>query len=285
MLRYPAPASKSDWESALPIGNGRLGAMVYGDVHTETLRLNEESVWYGGPQTRTPKSSAHLSRLRALIRNGEHAEAERLARKRFLARPRSARHYEPLGQCYLEFQHEDAIENYERSLDLDNAEVKLDYTVGGNRVRRRYIASFPDSVVAVHVEAEQPVRFSVYLTRMSDKWYETNEFLDSITVNGEYVVLHATPGGKDSNSLCMVTGAKCADLEGTIQVAGTTLEITSKNALLVIAANTSYEPNITLEDVAVRTVSSALQDPPSTLWARHQHDWTKFYGRQSLQLL
>ncbi|KAJ4353574.1 uncharacterized protein N0V89_005304 [Didymosphaeria variabile] len=284
MLRYPAPAHKSDWESALPIGNGRLGAMVYGGVHTETLRLNEESVWYGGPQARTPKSAAHLPRLRELIRKREHAEVDKLVKKRFLARPRSARHYEPLGQCYLEFEHGEEFVKYERTLDLEKAEVMVEYTVGGSRVRRKYIASFPDKVIAVRVEAEQPVRFSVNLTRMSDKWYETNEFLDSVDVRDGKIVLHATPGGKRSNSLCMVAGVKCHDAAGTVDVVGTSLEVTSTNALILIGVSTSYEPEIDLEKTALERVSPALQHSPDALWARHQSDWTSIYGQQSLQL-
>ena len=285
MLRYPAPAHKSDWESALPIGNGRLGAMVYGDVTTETLRLNEESVWYGGPQDRTPRSAAHLPRLRELIRQREHAEVEKLVRSRFLARPRSARHYEPLGQCYLEFEHGEEYGEYERILDLEKAEVKIRYTAGGNHVTRRYIASLPDSVIAISIEAERPVRFSVNLTRMSDKWYETNEFLDSVAISEKKIVLHATPGGKDSNRLCMVAGAKCEDEEGTIEVVGTTLEITSRKALVVIGARTTYEPTDELQDATIRIVSVALSSRTSKLWIRHQDDWTGLYGRQSLQLL
>ncbi|KAJ4287754.1 hypothetical protein N0V90_012458 [Kalmusia sp. IMI 367209] len=284
MLRYPAPAEKSDWESALPIGNGRLGAMVYGGLHTEMLRLNEESVWYGGPQARTPKSAPHLPSLRRKIREGKHAEAERLVRKRFLASPRSARHYEPLGQCYLSFEHEDEeVENYARTLDLEAAEVRVDHTLGGNHMKRRYISSFPDDIIAVHVQSSRPVRFSVSLSRMSDKWYETNEFLDSITVQDQKIILQATPGGKDSNRLCLVAGAKCLDKEGTIEVIGTTLEITSTDAVIVIGARTKYQ-HVSPEEIAPLDISRALQHSPNALWSRHLEDWSALYTRQSLHL-
>lgn len=284
MLHYPSPAHKSDWESALAIGNGRLGAMVYGGAHTETLRLNEESVWYGGPQARTPKSAAYLPQLRELIRKREHVEVEKLVRKRFLARPRSARHYEPLGQCYLEFEHGEEVGNYARTLDLEKAEVRVEYTAGGNRVRKKYISSFPDSVIAIHIQADMPVRFSVNLTRMSDKWYETNEFLDSVTVRDGNLILHATPGGRNSNRLCVVAGVKCQDGAGTVEVIGASLEVTSSDALIIIGASTSYEPNIDLEETAIKRVSLAIQCSPDALWARHQNDWKRIYGRQSLQL-
>lgn len=104
-LHYKQPSKQ--WSEALPVGNGRLGAMVHGRTTTELLQLNEDSVWYGGPQDRTPRDAyRNLPLLRQLIREGRHAEAEELVRTAFFASPASMRHYEPLGNCYLEFGHE-----------------------------------------------------------------------------------------------------------------------------------------------------------------------------------
>lgn len=104
-LHYTEPSKQ--WSEALPVGNGRLGAMVHGRTTTELLQLNEDSVWYGGPQDRTPRdANRNLPLLRQLIREGRHAEAEELVRTAFFASPASMRHYEPLGNCYLEFGHE-----------------------------------------------------------------------------------------------------------------------------------------------------------------------------------
>lgn len=104
-LHYNQPSKQ--WSEALPVGNGRLGAMAHGRTTTELLQLNEDSVWYGGPQNRTPRDAyRNLPLLRQLIREGRHAEAEELVRTAFFASPASMRHYEPLGNCYLEFGHE-----------------------------------------------------------------------------------------------------------------------------------------------------------------------------------
>lgn len=104
-LHYTQPSKQ--WSEALPVGNGRLGAMVHGLTTTELLQLNEDSVWYGGPQDRTPRDAyRNLPLLRRLIRECRHAEAEELVRTAFFASPASMRHYEPLGNCYLEFGHE-----------------------------------------------------------------------------------------------------------------------------------------------------------------------------------
>lgn len=108
-LHYTQPSKQ--WTEALPVGNGRLGAMVHGRTTTELLQLNEDSVWYGGPQDRTPRDAyRNLALLRQLIREGRHAEAEELVRTAFFASPASMRHYEPLGNCYLEFGHEHTSE-------------------------------------------------------------------------------------------------------------------------------------------------------------------------------
>ena len=131
-LHFKAPAS--EWSQSLPIGNGRLGAMVYGRTTTELLQLNENSVWYGGPQDRTPRDALkNLPRLRSLIRAGNHAEAETLVQKAFFAIPHSHRHYEPLGTLTLEFGHEEAnVQNYRRALDLATAVTSVRYGIVGS---------------------------------------------------------------------------------------------------------------------------------------------------------
>ncbi|KAF2179761.1 glycoside hydrolase family 95 protein [Zopfia rhizophila CBS 207.26] len=283
MLRYNTPADPANWEAALPIGNGRLGAMVYGGVYAETLRLNEESVWYGGPQSRTPDAREHLPHLRELIRDGKHREAESLVRARFFATPRSGRHLEPLGTCNIEFHHESEINGYTRTLDLENAQVTVEYSIEGNKIRRQYISTFADNVIAIHVEADEATSFCVSLTRMSDKWYETNEFLDSIEVLDGSVVMHATPGGRDSNRLCTVVAARCEDQDSSIQIVGRSLMITSKDALVIIGAQTTYRYS-DVEAVALSDVSEALKKSSAVLWERHVLDWQEFYGRQVLRL-
>ncbi|KAF2637436.1 hypothetical protein P280DRAFT_509674 [Massarina eburnea CBS 473.64] len=285
MLRYPAPADKADWESALPIGNGRLGAMIYGGVATEILRLNEESVWYGGPQNRTPQSAVFLPELRDLIRRKRHAEAEVLAKKRFLARPRSARHYEPLGQCFLEFEHAGEYKNYERCLDLENAEVNIRYELNGNVIRRSCIASFPHGVIAIRIQAEEIIAFSVALSRMSDKWYETNEFLESLAIRDGKISMCATPGGKNSNQAWLVAGVRCWDKDGGTEVVGRTLNVRSRDVVIILGARTLWNnKNGDPELEAAEDVEDALKISPEKLWGEHRKDWQCIYGRQKLQL-
>src|SRR5690242_19396658 len=102
-LLFDGPAA--DWEEASPVGNGRLGAMVYGQPRQERLQLNEDSVWYGGPRDRNnPDARANLPEIRRLIFEGKLKEAERLARLALSGLPESQRHYLPLGHLLLDFE-------------------------------------------------------------------------------------------------------------------------------------------------------------------------------------
>src|SRR5690606_35740522 len=101
-LWYRNPAEV--WEEALPVGNGRLGAMVFGRVDREHIQLNEDSLWYGGPQDRlNPDAPKYLPKIRELLFNGQIKEAERLAILALTGMPETQRHYVPLGDLYLDF--------------------------------------------------------------------------------------------------------------------------------------------------------------------------------------
>ncbi|OLN83291.1 Alpha-L-fucosidase 2 [Colletotrichum chlorophyti] len=282
-LHYQSPAS--EWSEALPIGNGRLGAMVYGRTTTELIQLNEDSVWYGGPQDRTPKDALrHLPELRQLIRNEKHSEAEALVREAFFASPASMRHYEPLGTCTIEFGH--ALENvtdYCRYLCLDTAQTTVEYRCKGVSYRRDAIASFPDNVLAVRFSASEPTRFVVRLNRGSEIEWETNEFLDSVDIRGRRIVLNATPGGRNSNRLSIVLEVANDDGKGSVEPVGNSLIITSSNCTIAIGAHTTYrttEP----EAVASDDVLAALKSPWAMLVERHHVDYQSLYKRTGLRM-
>lgn len=122
-----------NWNEALPLGNGRLGAMVYGTPYTECIRLNEDSVWYGGPQDRNNKSAKeNLSKIRSLIFEGKIKEAQDLCALALSGTPENQRHYEPLGNLYLLFDGENAlVTDYHRWLDIENALANVTYKKDG----------------------------------------------------------------------------------------------------------------------------------------------------------
>lgn len=130
-LFYRSPAGQ--WDEALPVGNGRLGAMIFGDPREERIQLNEDSLWHGGPRDRhNPDALSNLPEIRRLIFQGNPREAERLASMALTAIPETQRHYVPLGDLFLHFEHAEEIERYERRLDLSDAVVRVSYTAGGS---------------------------------------------------------------------------------------------------------------------------------------------------------
>ncbi|KAK7427152.1 hypothetical protein QQZ08_006265 [Neonectria magnoliae] len=280
-LHYSAPAT--EWSQALPLGNGRLGCMVHGRPSTELLQLNEDSVWYGGPQDRTPRDAFnHLATLRKLIRDAKHAQAEKLVRTAFFATPASMRHYEPLGSCYLEFGHDDDLVNYRRHLDLETAVHTVKYDHGGISHERQSFASYPHNVLLTRISASKAISFVIRLNRVGEQEWDTNEFLDSVHAADSRITLHATPGGRNSNRLCIVLGVSIAD-GGSVQAIGNSLIVQSNSCLIAIGAQTTYrhkDPEL----AARHDVDSALGGKWEDLLGAHVQDYQKLFSGTSLRM-
>ncbi|KAF7531572.1 hypothetical protein G7054_g8725 [Neopestalotiopsis clavispora] len=283
-------SSATEWSQALPLGNGRLGCMVHGRTSTELLQLNEDSVWYGGPQDRTPASAKHLDKLRQLIRNGQHGQAEDLVRDEFFSSPASMRHYEPLGSVYLDFGHEEPqVKSYKRWLDIVTATHTVDYQVNGISIRREMIASYPDKVLVMRITSSEQLQFKIRLGRRGENEWDTNEFFDRLRVEkiaeagSARVLMDATPGGRSSNRLSCVLGVKCDPAKGTVSATNTCIKIKSANCLVVIGAQTTYRC-ANPEDEASRDVRQALDKSWEDLLSQHVVDYQGLFQRTSLRL-
>ncbi|KAK1987793.1 LOW QUALITY PROTEIN: alpha-L-fucosidase [Colletotrichum cereale] len=278
-------SSASEWSEALSIGNGRLGAMDYGRTSTELIHLNEDSVWYGGLQDRIPKDALrHLPRLRQLIRDEKHAEAESLVRQAFFATPASMRHYEPLVTCTLELGHTtEDITDYRRHLCLDTAQMTVEYRCRGTSYRRDAIASFPDNVLTFRITASRRAQFMVRLDRVSEIEWETNEFLDSIESSDGYIGLNATPGGRNNNRLSISLKVSCDDAEGSVEAIGNSLIVISSSCTIAIGAQTTYRA-LDPETAADDDVSKALNLSWDELLRRHRADYQSLFGRVALRM-
>lgn len=164
VLWYDKPAS--DWNEALPIGNGRLGAMVYGGLQEEIIQFNEETLWSGQPHN-YDHEGAHevLDELRQLLWEGKQAEAHKLGNKQFMSQPFGQFCYLPFGDIVLTFpDHKNAV-NYKRELDLENAISSVQYEVNGVTFKREVFAANPDQAIVVHIESskEESLNFTVNL--------------------------------------------------------------------------------------------------------------------------
>ena len=183
-LWYRQPAEQ--WTEALPIGNGRLGAMVFGGVARERLQLNEDTLYAGGPyDPSNPEARLALPRVRELIAAGKYAEAQQLANDRMMGRPMRMPSYQTVGDLHLSFAASSFAEAYRRDLDLDTALATVQYRQSGITFRRECFASAADQVIVVRLTADRPGAVDFRAT------FET-PMPGAVSVEGDTVVLAGT---------------------------------------------------------------------------------------------
>jgi alpha-L-fucosidase 2 len=164
-LWYAEPART--WTYALPVGNGRLGAMVFGGTAEARYQLNEDSLWCGRPHDYAHDGAAqYLPEIRRLLFDSKQQEAEQLAMEHFMSSPLRQLPYQPFGDLKLSFPGHENVETYHRELDLDTAIATTTYRVAGATYTRQTFASFPDQVVVVRIWCDEPgaLNFAAMLT-------------------------------------------------------------------------------------------------------------------------
>ncbi|MGH9720909.1 MAG: glycoside hydrolase family 95 protein [Bryobacteraceae bacterium] len=162
-LWYRKPASQ--WNEALPIGNGRLGAMVFGGVPTERIQLNEDSIWAGEMRDRNnPDGRNAIPEVRRLLKEGKVKEAEALADKAIISIPRRMPPYQPLGDMTLRFAGHENASDYRRELDLDSGVVRITYKIGDATYTREVFSTAVDQVLVVRLTCDKPGRISLAAT-------------------------------------------------------------------------------------------------------------------------
>jgi len=193
-LWYEQPAE--EWTEALPIGNGRLGAMVFGGVENERIQFNEETLWTGAPKDYAhPKAYESLEKIRQFLFDNQQDKAHNLAMEKFMSIPLNQKEYQPFGDLYLEFPGHDAYTDYSRELDLDQAVCRTSYLAGGVRYTREIIASKPHQVIALHLKANKAKALSFNLrldTEHQEKLITTNDNSQTMRVAVKDGVLSGT---------------------------------------------------------------------------------------------
>ncbi|MCW3053575.1 MAG: large secreted protein, partial [Chthonomonadales bacterium] len=163
VLWYDQPAA--EWLQALPLGNGRLAAMVYGGTGKETLQLNEGTLWEGGPHDYdNPEALAALPQIRQLVFSNELKKAQDMVNAHFMGRPTGQAPYQTVGSLELDFATPAAaVTDYRRQLDLETALLSVSYKAEGVKYQRETFASVPDQVIAIRLTADQPGKISFTL--------------------------------------------------------------------------------------------------------------------------
>lgn len=293
-----------DWNEALPIGNGRLGGMVFSDIYTERIQLNEDSVWYGGSIDRNNKDALkYLPQIREYIKKGQIKEAQELAVFALSGTPEGQRHYEPFGDLYIFFHKENIhgekgdVTAYERKLDLNSARVRCRYVLGGVTYSRETWCSYTDQVLAVRLLADKPgaLNFHIQIARGSKLWNRDpftehafryngafHGYMDETIAEDDSLCVNGKCGGEGGVSFA--GRAKVLQQGGRIEVIGN--HVIVKNAdsavILFMAATTFREENPGA--YCKKVLEKAAEYSYEELAKRQLEDYSELFSRMKLDL-
>lgn len=278
-LWFDRPAG-DDWNSALPIGNGSLGAMVFGGTDREHLQLNEESVWYGGCRDRnTPDALRHLPEVRRLLFEGKTSEAERLAALSMSGTPCGQGHYEPLGDLYLSFDHGGRpVRDYRRELDLETATARVDFKAGDDVFHREYFASAVRKAIVIRLTAEKKNSVSVQigLSRAGNCY-------DRVRVVAEDgLLLEGRCGGE--NGLRFRAFLRAAVEGGSLFHIGDTLVVDKADSVLLCLTGRTDFHGDDPESWCIETAKNVFSVPYSRLRQEHTEEYRRLFSRTRLRL-
>lgn len=305
-LQYERPAAV--WTEALPVGNGRLGAMVYGGVERETISLNEDTLWSGYPRDwNNPAARQVLPEVRKLIREGRFEEADQLGRQMLGPYTES---YLPLGDLQLTFEHGAACRSYRRTLDLANAVHLTEYAIGEVTYTREIFVSHPDQVIALRLTCSHPGALAFHARLDSPLRHATTaeegvlvmrgtapERVEPNYVSADRPIRYGDP--TVSPAMAFEGRLAVVNTDGRINVDSSGIHVLdATESVLVFSAATSFErfdripgagrtgpaPAEIATARAKADLAGALTGRYSDLRARHIEDYQALFGRVSLRL-
>jgi len=276
-LWYNKPATK--WTEALPIGNGSLGAMIYGGIENDKIQFNEETLWTGAPNDYAHKGAyKYLDQIRKLLAEGKQEEAEKLALDEFMSVPLTQKKYQAFGDLNLHFPVVKESANYHRELDLKNAICRVTYKADGVNYSREYLSSYPDQVIAIKLTADQSkaLNFSMDL----DALHEAK----STEAHGNSIILKVQV--KDG-ALRGVAVIKVIS-DGQVTASASQLTVSgAKNATIFLSAATNF---VNYKDVSgnpelktATVLKTATAKSYDQVRKSHMADYQKLFNRFDIQ--
>jgi len=291
VLWYEQPAA--NWMQALPVGNGRLGAMVFGDPQHERIQLNEDSMWPGAPDWGNSKGTEQdLIEIRKLLKDGKNQEVDKLIVDKFSYRS-IKRSHQTMGDLYINFQKEKKIENYTRSLSLNEALATVNYSSDGDKYSEKVFSSAVDDVLVIELTttAKEGMNFSLKLDRPLDNEHHTVKITNPS--NNEIIMAGMVTqygGMKESKPFPIDYGVKfetrlkVRNNSGSIEAKNGTLTLKGvQKATLFIVCNTSfYHDNY--KNKNIETLSLLSDKSFDEILKRHAKDYQKLYKRVDFDL-
>jgi alpha-L-fucosidase 2 len=289
LLWYRKPAR--EWTEALPLGNGSLGAMIFGGVADERIQLNIDTLWDGAPMNAdNPEALASLPEVRRLLFEGKAKQASDLAAKTMLGKPKNIKPYQTLGEIFLEAPGIEGASNYTRSLDLDTATAAVRYQSAGVTHTRESFASAVDDVIVTRFTASKPGSIDLKLTLK--RLYDAKAVSDSAHPDTVFLEGHVA-GGRDPDRLrfhaavrAITEGGKTSSENGILTVSG------ADSVILFVAAATDYpgfgkgpaDPSIDTKNLCVDTLDRAARKSFDDLKSAHIKEHHGYFHRSTLAM-
>jgi len=286
----------TEWLKALPLGNGSLGLMVFGDVNKERIQLNEESMWSGSPSDNdNPDAFAFQDEIRQLLFDGKYRKATKLTNKTQVCKGFGSGHgnganvpfgcFQTLGDLWIENGKDIAYENYYRELDLDDAVVRVSYSQGGVNFKREIFTSQPDQVMVAHFTSDKPgqISFTCSMTRP--------EHFKSYTENNQLIMSGTLSDGKGGDGLQYMARLKAVNKNGKVSYSNSKLIVENADeVILYLSASTDYIlkypeykgrdyvnlTNKNLENAATKSFSELLDN--------HKKEYQSYFKRVSFDI-
>lgn len=283
-LLFDKPAES--WEEALPLGNGFLGAMIHGRTRKELIEFNEDSLWSGGPTERyNPLSIDYINKIRSLLSEGEVEEAEKWAERSFLPLIPHSKHYELMGQVWLDFKDYKEPHNYERRLDLENAVYNMAYETDKNVYKREAFISYPDKVFVYRIESNNPagLSFDLHVTRRDTRSGKTISYLDSVEYEDGILYLNGYNGNKKIG--IDYTMAVCIKIDvGTVEAYGNRVVVENcTRAMIYVTGRTSYRSD-NPKEWCKTILLNAANNNYEHMKDNHMEDFQYYFNQMHLNL-
>lgn len=294
VLWYAQPAKS--WMEALPVGNGRLGAMVYGDYSRECIQFNEESLWAGCKTESDAESGSSLKIIQQWLLDDEIAKAAELAEKTLKSDPLRIRSYQPAGNIVIDYVDRSSGRrnmNYRRELNLETGIASSEYMLNGVQYTQEVFASAPDNVIVVHIKTGEAgkLTFKLSLTRQQDAIVDATGY-NELTLRGQIVDLpmpETSPAGLHMKFAAQVIGinkgGKLTTVNNSIYVEN------ADEAVFYLTAATDYNFSLLNYDRSIDPVkkcneilSNMKSKPYEAVKSAHITDHSSIFNRVSLNL-
>lgn len=283
VLWYNKPAA--NWNEALPIGNGYIGAMIFGNPARERLQLNEATIWGGGPNNNIDSAALpYINQVRALLADKKFAEAQKLSNEKLGPKGNSGMPYQLAGDLFLSFSGHENVSNYRRDLNIENATASLSYTVDGVDYKREYFTSLSGNALLVRLTASKPAMLSFKVDVQSPLkqavyWKDGNLLLSGKGSD------HENQKGKIKYNIA----TRLKTNGGTISRDSTSFKVQNADMVeiyLTIATNFVNYQDISAdpEKRALTLLKAAFKNSFSKTLAQHVNVYQKYYNRVKLDL-